>query len=150
MNQIDFKILSPLAKLPVLATPNSAGFDLSASVDCEVPPGSIAMVPTGLAFALPIGYVGLICPRSGLAKKHGITVANAPGIIDADYRGEICVLLLNTSTTNFSVATGDRIAQMVITSVSTGLEFCQVVELDETVRGTGGFGSSGVSALITG
>lgn len=108
------------------------------------------MVPTGLAFALPIGYVGLICPRSGLAKKHGITVANAPGIIDADYRGEICVLLLNTSTTNFSVATGDRIAQMVITSVSTGLEFCQVVELDETVRGTGGFGSSGVSALITG
>lgn len=150
MHQIEFKTLSPTAVFPVLATPHSAGFDLSASVACEVTPGSVVMVQTGLAFALPLGYVGLICPRSGLAKKHGITVANAPGIIDADYRGEVCVLLHNMSTTNFSVAVGDRIAQMVITSVPTGLEFCQVVELDETERGTGGFGSSGVSAIVAG
>lgn len=146
MLKIDFKPLSPEAKMPALATKHSAGFDLSASVACTVHPGETVMVQTGLAVAIPVGYVGMICPRSGLAKKNGITVTNAPGIIDADYRGELCVLLHNTSNTTFAVSIGDRIAQMVFTSVPTSLELCLVAELDETDRGTSGFGSSGVSA----
>lgn len=143
MFQIEFKSLSAHAKLPVLATKHSAGFDLSASIACEVPPGSVVMVHTGLAIVVPIGYVGMVCSRSGLAYKHGISVANAPGIIDADYRGETCVLLRNFSNTTFVVSVGDRIAQMLFTPVPPEMEFCQVVELDETERGTGGFGSTG-------
>ena len=149
MRQIEFKSLSPLAKLPSLATPHSAGFDLSSTADYCIESGQTVMVQTGLALSIPIGYVGLICPRSGLASKFGITVANAPGVIDADYRGEVCVLLHNRSENKFNVYVGDRIAQMVLTSVPTDLEFCLVVELDETERGGGGFGSSGIKSITT-
>ena len=130
--------------LPAYATPGSAGLDLRAAIALTLKPGKRALVPTGLAIALPEGFEAQVRPRSGLAVKHGITVLNAPGTIDADYRGEIQVPLINHGQADFAVARGERIAQMIIARVEQ-VELVEVDALDETARGTGGFGSSGRS-----
>jgi dUTP pyrophosphatase len=139
---------SPHAKglnLPKYGTEHSAGMDLEAAIDSPITlkPGERAMVPTGLAIALPAGYEAQVRPRSGLAAKNGVTVLNTPGTIDADYRGEIKVILTNLGTEPFTVERGMRIAQMVIAAYNR-VEWTAVETLDETARGTGGFGSTGV------
>ena len=131
--------------LPTYATPQSAGMDLRANIDelIVLHPMERCLVSTGLYIALPVGFEAQVRPRSGLALKHGITVLNTPGTIDADYRGEIKVLLINFSQEDFVVNDGERIAQMVIARHEQG-EFLEVEELDETERGTGGYGHTGV------
>lgn len=131
--------------LPAYATPQSAGMDLRANIDKPIVlhPMERCLVPTGLYMALPVGFEAQVRPRSGLALKHGITVLNTPGTIDADYRGEIMVLLVNFSQEDFVVNDGERIAQMVIARHEQG-NFVEVEELDETERGTGGYGHTGV------
>ena len=131
--------------LPAYATPQSAGMDLRANISEPVVlrPMERRLVPTGLYIALPPGYEAQVRPRSGLALKHGITVLNSPGTIDADYRGEIGVLLINLSQEDFVINDGERIAQMIITRHEQG-EFVEVEALDETERGTGGYGHTGV------
>ncbi len=130
--------------LPAYATPHSAGVDLMAAVaeDHVLEPGGRALIPTGIAIALPDGYEAQVRPRSGLAVRHGITVLNSPGTIDADYRGEIKVPLINHGTVPFTVERGMRIAQMIITPVSM-VTWRETTELTETERGSGGFGSTG-------
>ncbi len=128
--------------LPAYATPGSAGLDLCADVGFELPPMAHKLVPTGLALQIPVGFEGQVRPRSGLAAKHGVTVLNAPGTIDSDYRGEVQVCLVNLSTQPFRAARGERIAQLVIAPVSQA-ELDEVAELDPTARGEGGFGSTG-------
>ncbi len=128
--------------LPAYATAGAAGLDLRAAAVLTLKPGARALVPTGLAIALPEGFEAQVRPRSGLAVKHGVTVLNAPGTIDADYRGEIQVPLINHGQEDFIIARGDRIAQMVIARVEQ-VDLVEVTALDGTVRGTGGFGSSG-------
>ena len=132
--------------LPAYETPDAAGMDLRAAVPDGEPlvlaPGARTAVPTGLAFALPRGFEGQVRPRSGLALKSGITQLNTPGTIDADYRGEVKVILINHSTEDFVIRRGDRIAQLVIAPVVQGV-WQEVEMLDETVRGAGGFGSTG-------
>lgn len=131
--------------LPAYATALSAGMDLRANMDesIELKPLEHKLIPTGLFIALPQGYEAQIRPRSGLAFKKGITVLNAPGTIDADYRGEICVILVNLSNETFIVNDGERICQMVIAQHST-VEWNEVNVLDETIRGKGGFGHTGI------
>lgn len=133
--------------LPAYETPQSAGMDLSAALDegeeLVLAPGARALVPTGIAVALPAGYEAQVRPRSGLALKHGVTVLNAPGTIDADYRGEIGVILINTGSADFVVARGMRIAQLVVAPVRQAL-LVEVDRLGATERGAGGFGSTGV------
>ena len=131
--------------LPQYATPQSAGMDLRANIDAPVTlrPMERRLIPTGLFIALPVGYEAQIRPRSGLALKHGITVLNTPGTIDADYRGEVMVLLVNLSDTDFVVADGERVAQMVVARHEQG-EWIEVEELDATERGAGGYGHTGV------
>ena len=131
--------------LPQYATPQSAGMDLRANLDAPVTlrPMERRIIPTGLYIALPAGYEAQVRPRSGLALKKGITVLNSPGTIDADYRGEIGVLLINLSQEDFIVNDGERIAQMVIARHEQG-EFVTVDMLDETERGAGGYGHTGV------
>lgn len=131
--------------LPEYATPQSAGVDLRANIDepIELKPLSRALIPTGLHIALPEGYEAQIRPRSGLAIKKGITCLNTPGTIDADYRGDIGVILINLSAETFIVNPGERIAQMIINKFEQA-KFELVEELDETERGEGGFGHSGV------
>lgn len=131
--------------LPAYATPQSAGLDLRANIDEPVTlkPMQRKLVPTGLRIALPKGYEAQVRPRSGLALKHGITVLNTPGTIDADYRGEVMVLLVNFSDTDFVINDGERIAQMVIAKHEVA-ELVTVSELDETERGEGGYGHTGV------
>lgn len=125
-------------------SPSAAGLDLRASISTTLNPGERKLVPTGVKAAIPEGYVGMVCPRSGLAAKNGITIVNAPGIVDSDYRGEIGVVLLNTDVNApFHITAGDRIAQMVITPV-VQVQLKEVDELDETERGADGFGHSGV------
>ncbi|XYK78953.1 MAG: dUTP diphosphatase [Labrenzia sp.] len=130
--------------LPAYQSALAAGLDLVAAVDdgLTLQPGSRALVPTGLAMALPAGYEAQVRPRSGLAAKHGVTVLNTPGTIDADYRGEVKVILINLGDTAFEISRGDRIAQMVIAPVLQA-EIEEVEILSETSRGTGGFGSTG-------
>jgi len=141
--ELRFRRLDAAATPPARAHDDDAGFDLFASEAAELGPGERAAVGTGIALAIPEGHAGMVLPRSGLARKHGITLVNTPGLIDAGYRGEVRVLLLNTDRTEpFAVEPGDRIAQLVLVAVETP-ELEEVVELDETVRGTGGFGSSG-------
>jgi dUTP pyrophosphatase len=130
--------------LPSYATPGSAGMDLRSADNLTLKPGARALVATGIAIALPDHYEAQVRPRSGLAVKHGITVLNSPGTIDADYRGEIKVPLINLGSEDFTINRGDRIAQMVVAPVTTA-ELVEVETLDETVRSTGGFGSSGRS-----
>ena len=136
--------LDPRARLPSRAHPGDAGLDLYALEPAELAPGRRASVRTGIAVAIPDGFAGLVLPRSGLAVRHGISVVNAPGLIDSGYRGEIQVLLLNTDLEHgWSLAAGDRIAQLVISPVALP-ETVEVKELDLTPRAGGGFGSSGV------
>ena len=134
--------------LPVYATPQSAGMDLRANIDEPIvlKPMERRLIPTGLHIALPAGYEAQVRPRSGLALKHGITVLNTPGTIDADYRGEVMVLLINFSTEEFVVNDGERIAQMIVARHEQG-EFVVVDELDETERGAGGYGHTGVKEM---
>ena len=133
--------------LPSYETPDSAGMDLRAAVQAplEIAPGGRALVPTGLKIALPSGYEAQIRPRSGLALKKGITLPNTPGTIDADYRGELGIILMNLGEEPFVIERGDRIAQMIVAPVTTA-RWVEVGSLDETVRGEGGFGSTGVAA----
>jgi len=134
--------------LPAYATAQSAGLDLMAAIDGEIvlAPGTRQLIPTGLSIALPAGYEAQVRPRSGLALKHGITVLNSPGTIDADYRGEVKVLLINHGSENFVLKRGDRIAQMVVAPV-TRIAWAVVETLDETARGAGGYGSTGIAAV---
>ena len=132
--------------LPAYQSAHAAGLDLLAAVPQDQPlvlaPGAYAMVPTGLAIALPEGFEAQVRPRSGLAAKHGVTVLNAPGTVDADYRGEISVILINHGHEPFAVRRGERIAQMVIAAVARA-ELAPVTTLASTARGSGGFGSTG-------
>lgn len=132
-------------QLPAYATSQSAGMDLRANLEASIvlKPMERKLVPTGLFIALPEGFEAQVRPRSGLALKHGITVLNTPGTIDADYRGEVMVLLVNFSQEEFVIRDGERIAQMVIARHEQG-HFVEVEELDETERGTGGYGHTGV------
>jgi dUTP pyrophosphatase len=140
---VQLQLLDDGIEAPSYAQPGDAGADLRSTIDLVLEPGERRLVPTGIAVGLPFGTVGLIHPRSGLAAKHGITVVNAPGTIDAGYRGEISVCLLNTDRDQaFTINRGDRIAQLVIQRIE--IAAFQVVDtLPESVRGAGGFGSTG-------
>ena len=138
-----FTRLSATAEAPRRAHPGDAGCDLFAAEPARLEPGARASVGTGIAVEIPEGSAGLVLPRSGLAAKHGISVVNAPGLIDAGYRGEVRVLLLNTDKTEaFEIEPGDRIAQLVIVEIADA-EPVEVGELADSVRGEGGFGSTG-------
>ncbi len=132
--------------LPAYQSSHAAGLDLLAAVPEQTPlvlaPGQHAMIPTGLVIALPDGFEAQVRPRSGLAAKHGVTVLNSPGTVDADYRGEINVLLINLGTVPFTIRRGERIAQMIVAPV-TRAELARAVSLSDTKRGSGGFGSTG-------
>jgi dUTP pyrophosphatase len=132
--------------LPAYQSAGAAGMDLVAAVDDTliIEPGRWAMVPTGLSLAIPDGFEGQVRPRSGLAARHGVTVLNAPGTVDSDYRGEVKVLLVNLGGAPFAIRRGDRIAQLVVAPV-TRVRMQAVESLDETERGAGGFGSTGVA-----
>ena len=141
--ELPVRRLDPDQPLPDYAHPGDAGADLRAAEEVVLPPGGRATVGTGLAVAVPEGYAAFVHPRSGLASRHGITVVNAPGTVDAGYRGEIRVVLLNTDPTEpFTVRRGDRIAQLVVQPV-TRVRFRDVLELPPTPRGEAGFGSTG-------
>lgn len=141
---VHIKLLDLELPAPAYAKPGDAGADLRSRIDFELEPGERALVPTGVAIALPEGYVGLVHPRSGLATKNGITIVNAPGTVDSGYRGELMVTLLNTDKTkSFHVQRGDRIAQLVIQKYEHAT-FTVVDELEQTERGSSGFGSSGI------
>jgi dUTP pyrophosphatase len=129
-------------ELPAYATEGAAGMDLRADVELVLPAGDRALVPTGIAIAVPPGFEAQVRPRSGLALKHGITCLNSPGTIDSDYRGEVGVILANLGREPFRIARGDRIAQLLVAPVSRAV-LIEVGELPPTVRGAGGFGHSG-------
>jgi len=140
---VRFKRIRPEAKLPAYAHPGDAGMDLASAEALLIPPGTHALVRTGLVMELPAGYEAQVRPRSGLALKRGVTVLNTPGTIDEGYRGEVGVILANLGDEPFEVNAGDRIAQMVIAPV-TRAEIVEAAEVGATERGEGGFGSSGV------
>lgn len=133
---------------PAYESEGAAGMDLRAALaqgeTLTLAPGATALVPTGLSLRIPAGYEGQVRPRSGLAAKHGVTVLNSPGTIDSDYRGEVRIILINHGPAPFSIARGDRIAQLVIAPV-TRAALAEAASLDETARGSGGFGSTGVA-----
>lgn len=142
---IEFKLLHELAHAPKYAHDGDAGADLVCIQDVTLAPGERLLVSTGVAIALPAGYVGLVHPRSGLANKHGIGIVNTPGTIDSGYRGELKICLINLDPTETAnLPAGSRIAQLVIQEVTTA-QFVQVQELDETPRNENGFGSTGIS-----
>lgn len=147
MIDVKLKRLAHAAGLPVYATAGAAGADLLAAIDAPVviPPGGRTLIPCGFQMALPAGYEAQIRPRSGLALRHGLTVANAPGTIDADYRGEVQAILANLGDADFEVTRGMRIAQMVIAPAPQAT-FSEVEDLDATERGAGGFGSTGTAS----
>jgi len=137
--------LDPELPLPRYAKGGDAGADIVSRIDITLAPGERALIPTGISLALPDGYVALVHPRSGLAIKHGVTLVNTPGTIDAGYRGEIaCILINHDSKESISFKKGDRIAQLVIQQVEKA-EFIEVEELPGSGRGSGGFGSTGVA-----
>jgi len=141
--RLQFQRLDPEAKLPQRAHQGDAGLDLASTIDVEVLAGERAMVPTGVAVAIPPGHAGLVLPRSGLASRHGLTLANAPGLIDAGYRGEITCAVVNLNrSVPVRIVRGDRIAQLVIVAVP-DVEPEWAEALPESERGVGGFGSSG-------
>ena len=143
---VSIKLLDPRAKVPAYGSADAAGADLYALTDApvDIAPGETAVIHTGLALAIPRGYVGLVYARSGLATKQGLAPSNKVGVIDADYRGELMVALHNHSSEVRTVQSGDRIAQLVIAPYLTA-EFQVADELDDTVRGVGGFGSTGMT-----
>jgi dUTP pyrophosphatase len=148
MSQVQVLItrLDPELPLPQYAKPGDAGADIVSRIDITLDPGERALVPTGIAIALPDGYVALVHPRSGLAIKHGVTMVNSPGTVDAGYRGELQIILINHDRyESISFKRGDRIAQLVIQQVEHA-EFVEVRELPGSGRGEAGFGSTGVSA----
>jgi len=148
MSQVQVLItrLDPDLPLPRYAKPGDAGADIVSRVDITLAPGERALVPTGIAIALPDGYVALVHPRSGLAIKHGVTMVNSPGTVDAGYRGELQIILINHDRSeSISFKRGDRIAQLVIQQVERA-EFVEVSELPGSGRGKSGFGSTGVQA----
>jgi dUTP diphosphatase len=141
--ELPVRILRSGGRLPARAHPDDAGLDLAASQAWDLAPGARGAVPTGIAVAIPPGHAGLVVPRSGLARRHGVTVANAPGLIDAGYRGELLVLLVNLGDEPHAIAPGDRIAQLVVVPVA----ICEAREVEALPpsdgRGDGGFGSTG-------
>lgn len=142
--RVEIQLLDPDIGMPEYAKPGDAGLDLRSRVDLTLDPGMRALVPTGLAIAIPQGYVGLVHPRSGLAIKSGISMVNTPGTIDSGYRGEIAVILINHDpNVSFEIKRGDRIAQLVIQQVEVA-ELVAVEQLPVSERGGGGFGSSGI------
>lgn len=145
MDKPVIKVITASAEVPASATPTSAGADIRAFIeeDITIAPGARALIPTGLRVELPVGYEMQIRPRSGLALKHGITVLNSPGTIDADYRGEIGVILINLSDKPFTVSNGDRIAQAVVAAHATPL-WMPADKLSDTSRADGGFGHTGI------
>lgn len=143
MTELPFRKLRPDAKLPAAQHPGDAGLDLCSAVDVVVEPGERVMIPTGVAVAIPDGHAGLVLPRSGLASKHGLTMANSPGLIDAGYRGEVICAAVNLDREEaVKILVGDRIAQLVIVELP-GVAPVWVAELPESTRGEGGFGSTG-------
>jgi dUTP pyrophosphatase len=142
--RVAFRRLDPAVPLPSYARPGDAGLDLRANADALIRPGERSLIPTGLAVAIPEGHAGLVLPRSGLASRQGLTLANAPGLIDAGYRGEVTCALVNLDRDQpVKIARGDRIAQLVIVPVAL-VEPFEVPELPASTRGEGGFGSTGV------
>ena len=145
MTELRFVRLRAEAQLPSAQHPGDAGLDLRAAIDAIVEPGARVMIPTGVAVAIPEGHAGLVLPRSGLASKHGLTMANSPGLIDAGYRGEVICAAVNLDReTPVKVRIGDRIAQLVVVALP-DIEPVWVDELPETRRGDAGFGSTGAS-----
>jgi dUTP pyrophosphatase len=143
--ELQLKLLDDNLPVPRYQHQGDAGLDLPSRIDVTLEPGERATIPTGIAVAIPVGYAGLVLPRSGLASKHGIALVNSPGLIDAGYRGEISVVMINTDKHNtFHVSRGDRIAQLMIQRSEASV--IRLVEtLDTTARGAGGFGSTGKS-----
>jgi dUTP pyrophosphatase len=142
---LPFRRLDPAARLPLAQHPGDAGLDLCAIEDVELGPGERAMVPTGVAVAIPKGHAGFVLPRSGLASKQGLTLANAPGLIDAGYRGQVVCAMVNLDRDEpVRITRGDRIAQLVIVAVP-AISPAWVEKLPPTLRGEGGFGSTGTS-----
>jgi len=145
VTELRFRRLRPEAELPSAQHPGDAGLDLRAAVDAVVQPGERVMIPTGVAVAIPEGHAGLVLPRSGLASKHGLTMANSPGLIDAGYRGEVICAAVNLDReAPVKVHVGDRIAQLVVVALP-DVEPAWADELPETRRGDSGFGSTGTS-----
>lgn len=142
--RVQFKKLRPDAIIPKYMTPGAAGMDLCAAIDqhVEIRPGDRKAIGTGLALAIAPGFEGQVRPRSGLAREYGITMVNSPGTVDHDFRGELCVVLINLGQSIMTISPRDRIAQMVIAPIAQA-EIIEVDELPETTRGTGGFGSTG-------
>lgn len=143
MVEIRIKLLDGDMPMPRYQHEGDAGLDLPSRVDLVLEPGERAMIPTGIAVAIPQGYAGFVLPRSGLASRHGIALVNSPGLVDSSYRGEMAVVMINTDKNKaFHIKRGDRIAQLVIQKVVEATTI-QIDELDETTRGAGGFGSTG-------
>jgi dUTP pyrophosphatase len=140
--QIPLKRLDPGLPAPGRSHPGDAGVDLRAAATVNLQPGERAIVPTGIAVAIPDGHAGLVIPRSGLAARLGLGIVNAPGLIDSGYRGEIAVILVNHGSGEITLERGDRIAQLVVAPVASA-EFTEVDELPKSARGAGGFGSTG-------
>ncbi len=142
--RIEWRRLSPLARIPAYQTSLAAGMDVHAAITepMLLEPNRVVLVPTGFALAIPEGFEAQVRPRSGLSTKHGVTVPNAPGTIDADYRGEVMVALINLGRADFTVEPGMRVAQLVFAPVARA-DIAEVAELSSTERGTGGFGSTG-------
>jgi dUTP pyrophosphatase len=143
--EVEIKCMHPNSRIPAYETEHAAGMDLRAYLEQELSlyPGERVLVETGIAIALPQGYEAQVRPRSGLALKHGVSLLNSPGTIDADYRGEIRVVLINHGSEVFKVSNGDRIAQLVVAPVSR-VEWKETTELNRTVRADGGFGHTGI------
>ena len=140
--KIPFLALDPELPTPVAAHPGDAGLDLYARVETVLEPGAWAMVPTGIAVAIPDGYAGLVAPRSGLAARQAISVVNGPGVIDAGYRGEVNAILINHGRAPVTLARGDRVAQLLVVPIAQ-IDLVAVEELPDSPRGSGGFGSTG-------
>ena len=146
MSEVTFTRLDPQVPVPAYAHPGDAGADLVSTIDVLIAPGARALVPTGIALALPEGLAAFVHPRSGLALRHGLSIVNTPGTIDAGYRGEVKVLLINHDhDTDVEITRGDRIAQLVIQRVETA-RFVEVDALPDSSRGDGGYGSTGTRA----
>jgi dUTP pyrophosphatase len=141
--EIEIQKLQPEARVPAYAHHGDAGVDLYSAIDHTLPPGARVLVPTGIKMAIPEGYEGQVRPKSGLALKHGISVLNTPGTVDAPYRGEVGVILINLDPkTPYEIKKGEKVAQMVFAKVKHA-EFLETAELSATARGAGGFGSTG-------